>query len=113
MPEELVKKVYEALEKTRDSGKIKKGTNEVTKTIERGEAKLVVMAVDVSPEEILAHLPYLCDEKGVPYAYVPSKDELGRASGLGVRTASVSITNEGEAKSLIEEIIKKTQDIKG
>ena len=50
VPEELVKKTYEAIEKARDSGKVKKGTNEVTKSVERQEAKLVVMAADVSPE---------------------------------------------------------------
>jgi ribosomal protein eL8 len=113
MPEDLIGKIYETLEKVRDSGKIKKGTNEVTKTVERGEAKLVVMATDVSPEEVLAHMPYLCEEKGVVYAYVPSKEELGRASGMEVRTASVAVSEEGEAKSLIEEVTKKIKDIKG
>ncbi len=113
MPEELVKKVYEAVEKARDSGKVKKGTNETTKAVERGEAKLVVMATDVSPEEILAHMPYLCDEKGVPYAYVPSKEELGRAAGLEVAAASVAIVEEGDAKAIVEEIVKKVQEIKG
>ena len=113
MPEDLVKKVYEALEKARDSGKIKKGTNETTKTVERGEAKLVVMAMDASPEEILAHIPFLCEEKSTPYAYVPSKDELGRAVGMPVASASVAITDEGGAKTLVEEIVKKAQDLKG
>jgi len=113
MPDELVKKVYEALEKARDSGKIKKGTNETTKAVERGEAKLVVMAEDVSPEEILAHMPYLCEEKGIPYAYVPSREELGRASGMGLASASVAITEEGGAKELITEVVKKVQELKG
>ena len=114
MPDELIKKVYEAVEKTRDSdGKIKKGTNEVTKSVERAEAKLVVMAMDVSPEEILAHIPYLCEEKNIPYAYVPSKDELGRASGMGISSASIAISEEGSAKSMIEEISKKLKDLKG
>lgn len=113
MPEDLVKKVYEAVEKARDGGKVRKGTNETTKAVERGEAKLVVMATDVSPEEILAHMPYLCDEKGVPYAYVPSKDELGRAAGLKVGSASIAIVEEGDGKELLEEIVKKVQEIKG
>ena len=113
VPEDLVKKTYELIEKARDSGKVRKGTNEVTKSVERQEAKLVIMATDVSPEEILAHMPYLCDEKGVPYTYVPSKEELGRAAGLQVAAASVAIVDGGEAASLIEEIIKKVGEIKG
>jgi len=113
MPEDVMKKVYEAIEKVRDSGKLRKGANEVTKAVERGEAKLVVMATDVSPEEILAHMPYLCEEKGVPYAYVPSKEELGRAAGLHVASSSIAIVEEGEAKEIVEEIIKKVNEIKG
>jgi len=113
VPEELVKKTYEAVEKARDSGKVRKGTNEVTKSVERQEAKLVVMATDVSPEEILAHMPYLCEEKNVPYTYVPSKEELGRAAGLQVAAASVAIVEEGDGAPLVEEIIKKVGEIKG
>jgi len=44
--------------------------NEVTKSIERQLAKLIVMAEDVSPPEILFHIPLLCEEKGIPYAYL-------------------------------------------
>lgn len=113
MPEELVSKVYEAVEKARDTGKVSKGTNEVTKQAERKQAKLVVMAEDVSPEEILAHMPVLCDEKEVPYAYVPSKEELGRAAGLKVPTSAIAITNEGEGKAIVEEVAKKVSEIKG
>lgn len=102
MPEDLVNTVYEAVEQTRDTGKLHKGTNEVTKIVERGQAVLVVMAEDIAPEEVLMHIPYLCEEKGIPFAYVPSKQELGRAAGLTVPTASVAITKPGKAKNLIE-----------
>ncbi|MEA2054564.1 MAG: 50S ribosomal protein L7Ae [Candidatus Thermoplasmatota archaeon] len=112
MPEELTSKVYEAVEKARDTGKIRKGTNEVTKQAERKQAKLVVMATDVSPEEILAHIPFLCEEKEVPYAYVPSKDDLGRAAGLKVPTAAIAIIDEGEGKSIVDDVAKKLQEIK-
>jgi ribosomal protein L7Ae-like RNA K-turn-binding protein len=90
-----------------------KGTNEVTKHVERGTAKLVVMATDVRPEEILAHMPLLCEEKGAPYAYAPSKDDLGRAAGLKVSTASIVIIDEGEGKGVVEEIAKKLHEIRG
>lgn len=113
VPEELVKKSYELIEKARASGKIRKGANEVTKAVERGEAKLVIMAKDVSPEEILAHMPYLCEEKNIPYSYVPSKEELGRAAGLQVGASVVAIVNEGEGKDILEEIVKKVREIKG
>ncbi len=113
IPDEIVKKSYELVEKARSSGKIRKGANEVTKAVERGEAKLVIMAKDVSPEEILAHMPYLCEEKNVPYSYVPSKEELGRVAGLQVPTSVVAVVGEGDAKEIFEEVVNKVKEIKG
>lgn len=103
-PKELQDKAYEAVEAARDSGAVRKGTNEVTKLIERGQAKLIVMAQDIQPEEVLAHIPLLCEEKGIPYTYVPSKQELGTAAGLEVPTASVAIVDAGRGAQIIGEI---------
>lgn len=104
---EIIDKVYEAIEVARTTGKIKKGTNEVTKAIERGEAKLVAYAKDVTPAEITMHIPLLCEEKGIACAAVPSKEELGAASGIGVPTVSVAIVEEGEAAKLVKEVVSK------
>lgn len=109
---ELANKIYEAVELVRDTGKLRKGTNEVTKAVERGIAKFVVLAEDVTPEEILAHLPPLCEEKGIAYGYVPSKQELGRASGLEVATASIAILEVGKAKEALDELITKIATLK-
>mgnify|MGYP002628790735 CR=1 FL=1 len=102
----MSEKVYEAIELAKKTGKIKKGTNEVTKVIEKGTAKLVVVAKDVSPPEITMHLPLLCKEKGVKCVEVGSKEELGAAAGLPVGTVAVAITQEGEAKNVLKEINK-------
>jgi len=112
IPKDLVDKVLQSLEIAKNTGKVKKGTNETTKAIERGNAKLVVIAKDVEPKEIVMHLPVLCDEKKCEYVYIPSKEELGRAVGINVSTASACITEPGEAKDLVEEIIKKLKTIK-
>jgi len=101
---ELQEKAYEAVEIARKTGKLKKGVNEVTKVVERGQAKLVIIAKDVNPPEITMHLPALCEERETPYIYVLSREELGNASGLTVPTASVAIVNEGDATNLIKEI---------
>jgi large subunit ribosomal protein L7Ae len=111
-PKEIQDLAYDLVEKARDNGKISKGANEVTKQVERGQAKLVVMAEDITPEEILAHMPILCEEKNTPYAYVPSKDELGSAAGLNVSTAAVAITNAGKDKTGIETLVKKIESLK-
>ena len=105
-PKELSEKAYLAIEAARDTGKIHKGANEVTKRVERSQAKLVVMALDISPPEILAHMPMLCAEKAIPYTYVPSKEELGKASGLKVPTAAVAVSKICKKKASLTEVTK-------
>lgn len=90
---------YNLIEKARKTGKIEKGTNEVTKAIELGRAKLVVYAADVSPKEIVAHLKALCVEKQIPCGEVDSKQKLGAAAGIPVSTASVVVIEAGEIAS--------------
>jgi large subunit ribosomal protein L7Ae len=101
---EIQNKAYEAIELAKKTGKIKKGTNEVTKAIERGNAKLVVVASNVNPKEVIMHLEPLCKEKDVPHVIVESKEDLGAAAGLPVGTSSVAVIKEGDAASLIKEI---------
>ncbi|MDN5358176.1 MAG: large subunit ribosomal protein L7Ae [Candidatus Diapherotrites archaeon] len=112
MPKELADKVLEAVRVARDTGRVRIGTNETTKAVERGQAKLVVIAEDVDPEEIVMHLPILCEEKGIPYAYVPSKKELGSAAGIEVSAAAVAIVDLGQAKDLVADIVKQIESIK-
>ncbi len=112
VPDDLAEKVYEAVAKARSTGKVKRGVNETTKAVERGLAKLVVIAVDVDPPEIVAHLPYLCDERKIPYVYVPSKKRLGEAAGIEVSASSVAVIEPGDAEPLIREIIEKVKELR-
>jgi len=90
--------IYNIIEKARKTGKVEKGTNEVTKAIERGTAKFVVYAADVSPKEIVQHLPLLCKEKKIPCKEVDSRQKLGIAVGLPVSASSVAVINAGDAE---------------
>lgn len=112
VPPELAEKAYQAISIARETGKIKKGTNETTKAVERGQAVLVLIAEDVDPPEIVAHLPLLCEEKKIPYVYVPSKERLGKAAGINVAAASAAILDPGDAKDLVDEIVKEVNEIK-
>ncbi|MEE9406361.1 MAG: 50S ribosomal protein L7Ae [Candidatus Aenigmarchaeota archaeon] len=112
VPADLANKVLEAVTIAKATGKTRKGVNETTKAIERGIAKLVVMALDVTPPEVLMHIPVLCEEKQVPYAYVPNKIELGKACGIDVPTSSIAVTDEGEAKKLITDVAAKLNELK-
>lgn len=99
-------KILEAVEIARTSGKIRKGANETTKAIEKGDAKLVVYAEDVTPKEIIMHLPLLCKDKNIACVKVSKKEDLGAAAGLPVGTAAVAIVKEGDAKSAVEAIVR-------
>jgi large subunit ribosomal protein L7Ae len=112
VPKEIVDAAYEALSIASKSGSVRKGTNEATKAVERSIAKLVVIAEDVDPPEVIAHLPLLCDERKIPYVFVPNKDQLGKAVGIDVPCASACIIKEGEASGLIKEIITRLDQVR-
>ncbi|HTY15780.1 MAG TPA: 50S ribosomal protein L7Ae [Methanoregulaceae archaeon] len=112
VPEEIQNKALEALEIARDTGKIKKGSNEATKAIERSIASLVLIGADVEPPEIVMHLAPLCDEKKIPYIFINKQNDLGSASGLDVGSAAAAIVKPGKAKELIDEIVKQVADLR-
>lgn len=104
---DLADRIYEAIEIANNTGKLRKGVNETTKCIERGLAKMVILATDVTPEEVVMHLPVICNEKKVLCVEVPSKLELGKAAGLDVATSSIAIEEMGDSKKVVEEIERK------
>jgi len=112
VPQELQDKALEAVELARDTGKIRKGTNEVTKAVERGVALLVIIGEDVQPEEIVAHIPALSDEKKIPYIFIKKQEDIGAASGLEVGCAASAIVDAGKAKALVDEIAQKFAALK-
>ena len=91
-PNDVADKIYEMVSANKN-GKMKKGSNEVTKTAERSIAKFIIMAEDVNPPELLAHIPLICAEKGIPFGYVPSQEFLAKEAGMpgGVKTASLAL----------------------
>ena len=111
VPADLQERALEALEVARDTGTVKKGTNETTKAVERGNASLVYVAEDVSPEEIVMHLPELADEKGIGVTFVETQDELGNAAGLEVGPAAAAVVDAGDAEDEIEDISTKIEDL--
>merc|ERR1711885_41669 len=92
----LTKKVLELIQQACNYKQLRKGANEATKALNRGISEFVVLAADTEPLEILLHLPLLCEDKNVPYVFVPSKQALGRACGVSRPVISCSVTvNEG------------------
>lgn len=100
--------IYNLIEKARKTGKIEKGTNEVTKAIELGTAKFVAYASDVEPKEIVQHIPLLCKEKKILCEKVDNKQKLGIAVGIPVAASSVAVIEPGDAEADIDSLKKNT-----
>lgn len=112
-PADLVNPILEAVRVAAQSGKVRRGTNEATKAIERGISKLIVIAEDVEPPEVVAHLPIICEEQNAAYAFVPSKQDLGKALGIDVTSAAAAIIDAGDANHIVEEVVASIKKLKG
>jgi large subunit ribosomal protein L7Ae len=112
VPKEMSDKAYQLVQVAKDSGKLRKGTNESTKAIERAVAKLVLIAEDVDPPQVVAHLPILCEERKICYLFVPSKLELGRAAGIDVGCAAITVLDGGEGAKTLKELIDSAEQLK-
>jgi large subunit ribosomal protein L7Ae len=109
---ELADAAYEALQIAAKTGSVRKGTNETTKAIERAQAKLVVIAEDVQPPEVVAHLPLLCDERKIAFIFVPNKEKIGIAIGIDVPAGAACIVKEGDATGLVKEIVGRVEQVR-
>jgi large subunit ribosomal protein L7Ae len=96
-PEDLVNPILEAVRVASSSGKVKRGTNEATKAIERGTSKL----------------PILCEEQGAAYAFVPNKQELGKSLGIDITSAAAAILDAGDAQHIVDQVVSSIAKIKG
>ncbi|OQR80224.1 NHP2 protein 1-like [Tropilaelaps mercedesae] len=101
---DLSTKILNLVQQATNYKQIRKGANEATKTLNRGISEMIIMSADANPIEILLHLPLLCEDKNVPYVFVPSKTALGRACGVSRSVIAVSVTtNEGsQLKTQVE-----------
>jgi len=100
---ELTIAILDLVQQANNYKQLKKGANEATKTLNRGLSDLIIMAADTEPLEILLHLPLLCEDKNVPYVFVPSKIALGRACGVSRPVVSCSILSN-ESSQLAAQI---------
>ena len=112
VPKELSEKALQVVQVAKDSGKVRKGTNESTKAVERAVARLVLIAEDVDPPQVVAHIPILCEERKIPYLFVPSKLDLGRAAGIDVCCAAVTVLEAGEGARSLKEVTDSIDQLK-
>ena len=109
----LTEQILDVVQQANTLRQIKKGANEATKTLNRGISEFIIMAANTEPIEILLHLPLLCEDKNVPYVFVPSKVALGRACGVSrpVIAASVTTNDASTIKNQIYSIKDKIETL--
>merc|ERR1712048_951914 len=79
----LAKKLYKCIKKgMKHKTYVRNGLKDVQSRIRKGEKGIVVFAGDVTPVDVMCHLPAVCEEKGLPYVYTPSRSMLGQAMGV-------------------------------
>ncbi|KAG8758137.1 RNA binding protein snu13 [Serendipita sp. 396] len=99
----LTDKILDLVQQASNYKQLKKGANEATKTLNRGTSEFIVLTADTEPIEILMHLPLLCEDKNVPYIFLPSKKALGRACNVTRPVIAASVTTS-ESQELASQI---------
>lgn len=77
---------------------VRRGVKEVSKSIRKGEKGFVVIAGDISPMDVISHLPVLCEDHNIPYVFVSSKEQLGEASSTKRPTSVAMVVYGGKSK---------------
>merc|ERR1712227_408009 len=83
----LSKKLFKCIKKATKSKQVLTGVKEVVKAVRKGTKGVCVIAGNISPMDVISHLPILCEDNDVPYVYVRAKEDLG-AAGLTKRPTS-------------------------
>ncbi|RKP21866.1 L30e-like protein [Rozella allomycis CSF55] len=100
-PPKLKKKLLKLIKKAAKEKMIRRGVKEVVKAIRKEQKGVVVIGGDISPLDVIAHLPVLCEDANIPYVYVPSRVELGEAA-LSKRPTSVILVVEKKGSEYSE-----------
>ena len=107
----LTKKLYKIVGKAQASKSIRKGIKEVQKSLRKGEKGLVVLAGDVSPMDIISHIPIVCEEADIPYCYTPSKQDLGESCGSKRQACMVMIKKHDSYAEDFDDLSSKVGEI--
>ncbi|CAN6578008.1 unnamed protein product [Malus baccata var. baccata] len=109
----LCKRTLKLVRKAAEHKCLKRGVKEVVKSIRRGQKGFCVIAGNISPIDVITHVPILCEEAEIPYVYVPSKEDLANAGATKRPTCCVLVTtkpNKGALSQEDEDKIKENYD---
>ncbi|EQC32142.1 hypothetical protein SDRG_10337 [Saprolegnia diclina VS20] len=88
----LTKKVYKLIKKSTKVKCTKRGVKEVVKAIRKGEKGMCIIAGDISPIDVISHIPVLCENNDIAYVFTPSKVDLGASAASKRPTSCIMVT---------------------
>ncbi|KAK2500206.1 LOW QUALITY PROTEIN: hypothetical protein MC885_007615 [Smutsia gigantea] len=105
----LTRKLYKCIKKAVKQKQIRRGVKEVQKFINKGEKGIMVLAGDTLPIEVYCHLPVMCEDRNLPYVYIPSKTDLGAAAGSKRPTCVIMVKPHEEYQEAYDECLEEVQ----
>jgi len=109
------KKLLKSVKKAAKNKTLKRGVKEVVKSVRKLEMNapasatvksppgIVILAADISPMDVISHIPVLCEDHNVPYIYVTSRAELGAAGNTKRPTSVVMVSRDKFLKGGIKD----------
>jgi H/ACA ribonucleoprotein complex subunit 2 len=90
---------------------VKRGVKEVVKALRKGEKGFCIIAGDISPIDVISHLPIMCEDREIPYFYVPSKHDLGAASSTKRPTSCILVNPNSSfaEKELYDKLVEEAK----
>lgn len=107
----LSKKLYKCVKKAAKVKNIRRGVKEVQKFINKGEKGIVVLAGDTLPIDVYCHLPVMCEDRNLPYAYIPSKMDLGSSAGSKRPTCVILIKPHQDYQDAYDECMEEVSSL--
>lgn len=107
----LTKRLYKTVKKASKAKSLRRGVKEVAKALRKGEKGFVVIAGDVSPIDVISHIPVVCEDNKIPYAYVPSRLDLGAASQTKRPTSIVLVKSHEDFKDNYTECFSEVKSL--
>ena len=96
--DKMNKKLVKLIKKSMKDKLVHRGVKETVKAVRKGTKGLVIIAADISPIDVLSHLPILCEDKNIAYIYVKSRAEIGEACKTKRPTSCVLIATPNEKR---------------
>nr|QBH73542.1 putative NHP2 protein [Franklinothrips vespiformis] len=108
----LCKKLYKVMKKaSKQKTFLRNGLKDVQTRIRKGETGIVLFAGDVTPIDLMCHMPAVCEEKDIPYCYTPSRADLGTAMGVKRGSVMVMIRPHDDYKELYNELHEELKQL--